>query len=196
MSNPQVRYHPLTTVAFIGAFFLFMLPGQSDLLYGALRANKFFLAALIVFISTAVVLAPLIYAQIQTRRNPERWKPRLLTKVIWGFVIANIIFDCWAFVNFAYFSYPPPGDKHSDVRKEIFQILKATQIYAMKHNGQFPDTLDALIQGTDDKPPLLDKFYLIDPWGAPYGYTKCGKQIRISSAGPDRNAGTEDDISN
>jgi hypothetical protein len=91
MNETKQSYHPLTTVAFIPAFFLLMMPGQVDFVHDALYAHQFIKAALIILLSTAAVLTPLIYAQVQTRKYPERWKPRFLTKVIWGLTSFSIV---------------------------------------------------------------------------------------------------------
>lgn len=60
MNEPKKSYHPLTTVAFIPAFFLLMMPGQVVLVHDALYAHQFIKATLIIFLSTVAVLTPLI----------------------------------------------------------------------------------------------------------------------------------------
>jgi len=197
MNEPKQSYHPLTTVAFIPAFFLLMMPGQVVLVHDALYAHQFIKATLIISLSTVAVLTPLIYAEIQTRKRPDRWKPRLLTKVIWGFVVANIIFDCVCFFNFELGGKPfYSRGIHIDPRNHIWEIEKAIQIYSMQHNGKLPESIEDLVTGTADHPGLLKKGNLIDNWGTPYGYLKTGKHFRISSAGPDRKMGTQDDRTN
>jgi hypothetical protein len=200
MNEPKQSYHPLTTVAFIPAFFLLMMPGQVVFVHDALYAHQFIKAALTILLSTAAVLTPLIYAQVQTRKQPERWKPRPLTKVIWGFFIANVIFISLTFLNFLFRENPCYSpDKPSEAvptRRQIGLIEKAIHIYAMENNGQFPNTIEDLVTGTADHPGLIEKGNLIDNWGTPYDYLKIGKKIRISSAGPDRKMGTEDDMTN
>jgi hypothetical protein len=200
MNEPKQSYHPLTTVAFIPAFLLLMMPGQVVLVHDALYAHQFIKATLIIFLSTVAVLTPLIYAQIQTRKRPDRWKPRLLTKVIWGFVVANIIFDCVCFFNVAVwgksFYVCDRNLEANPARTQISALEKAIQIYSMQHNGKFPNSIEELVTGTADHPGLLKKDNIVDNWGTPYGYSRIGKKIRISSAGPDRKMGTQDDITN
>jgi hypothetical protein len=179
-----------------------MMPGQVVLVHDALYAHQFIKATLVIFLSTAMVLVPLIYAHIQMKKQPRRWKPRFLTKVIWGFVIANIIFDCVIFFNFALGGRPLYWreihiDPHpTRTQPQIWEIEKAVQIYSMQHNGKFPNSIEDLVTGTEDHPGLLKKGNIIDNWGTPYGYSRFGKKIRISSAGPDRKVGTQDDITN
>lgn len=81
-------------------------------------------------------------------------------------------------------------------RTSISAIEQSVDIFAMRHNGKLPDTLDELTVGTDEKPGLLKEGTLTDSWGVPFGYSKKGKKFKISSAGPDSEMGTEDDITN
>jgi general secretion pathway protein G len=81
-------------------------------------------------------------------------------------------------------------------RASINTIEQAIQIFAMGHNGKLPDSLEELTQGTDDKPGPLKESALADSWGTPFQYTKQGKKVKLVSAGPDGDFGTEDDITN
>ena len=81
-------------------------------------------------------------------------------------------------------------------RGSIATIEVACNIFSMRHNGKFPDALDELTQGTDDKPGLLKEGALNDSWGTPFNYTRHGRKITITSAGPDLEMGTDDDITN
>ncbi len=81
-------------------------------------------------------------------------------------------------------------------RTSITAIEQAVQIFAMRHNGKLPDSLDELTQGTDDAPGLLKEGALNDSWGTPFSFTKTGKKFKIVSAGPDGEIGGEDDITN
>lgn len=81
-------------------------------------------------------------------------------------------------------------------RGSIATIEQAVQIFAMNHNGKLPDNLDELTQGTDDKPALLKSGALNDSWGTPFTYSKQGKKFTITSAGPDCEMGSQDDITN
>ena len=78
----------------------------------------------------------------------------------------------------------------------ITAIEQAVQIFAMRHNGKLPDTLEELTAGTDEAPGLLREGALNDSWGTAFGYSKTGKKFKISSAGPDLELGTADDITN
>ncbi len=81
-------------------------------------------------------------------------------------------------------------------RTSIKSIHDSVQIFAMKHNGKLPDSLDELTVGTDDNPPILEPGSLNDAWGEPFTYQKKGKRFLIRSAGDDNEIGTEDDITN
>ena len=81
-------------------------------------------------------------------------------------------------------------------RGSIATIEQAVQIFAMKHNGKLPETLEELTAGTDDAPGLLKEGAINDSWGTPFGYSKSGKKFKITSAGPDCEMGTADDITN
>ena len=82
------------------------------------------------------------------------------------------------------------------IRTQFAEIEKAVQIYAMGHNGKLPASLDDLVQGTDDNPPLIKPESLLDPWGIPIGYERNGKSFTLRSSGPDREMGTADDLTN
>ena len=79
-------------------------------------------------------------------------------------------------------------------RTSITAIEQAVQIFAMRHNGKLPDSLDELTAGSDDAPGLLKEGALNDSWGTPFQYTKTGKKFKIVSGGPDGEIGGEDDI--
>ena len=82
-------------------------------------------------------------------------------------------------------------------RANIANLEKAIDIFSMKHNGKLPDTLDELTQGTDDEPGLIKESNLYDAWGTLFSYSKKGKaSCVITSAGPDGEMGTADDLTN
>jgi general secretion pathway protein G len=81
-------------------------------------------------------------------------------------------------------------------RGSIATIEQAVQIFGMKHNGKLPDALEELTAGTDDAPGLLREGALNDSWGTPFSYSRQGKRFKITSAGPDCEMGSEDDITN
>jgi general secretion pathway protein G len=81
-------------------------------------------------------------------------------------------------------------------RTSIAAIEQSVQIFAMRHNGKLPDSLDELTVSTDATPGLLKEGAINDSWGSPFVYTKTGKKFKIVSAGADGEVGTEDDITN
>ena len=81
-------------------------------------------------------------------------------------------------------------------RELIKSVETALNMYSMKHGGKYPDSLEALTQETDDEEVLLQGDY-VDPWGQELKYEKQGKKRPLlTSAGPDEEFGTEDDITN
>ena len=80
-------------------------------------------------------------------------------------------------------------------RSLIKNIEVACQMYNMKHGGKYPSQLSELQEGDDDNPPLIDGG-IEDPWGNEIKYERKGKRIYLTSAGPDGDFGTEDDITN
>ena len=81
-------------------------------------------------------------------------------------------------------------------RGSISTIEQAIDIYSMKHGGKLPETLEELTVGTDNEPGLLKESALNDSWGTPFSYTRSGRKVKIVSAGPDFELGTDDDITN
>jgi general secretion pathway protein G len=83
-------------------------------------------------------------------------------------------------------------------QEAIATIGQALTTYSLDHNGKFPDSLEALTEGDDDNPPAIEGGVdaLNDAWGTPIQYEKRGKRFKLTSAGPDSEFGTEDDLSN
>ena len=67
--------------------------------------------------------------------------------------------------------------------------------------GNLPTTLDALHEAPSDLPDPqawvqeFDKPVPMDPWGTAYIYNVEGSKFTVTSAGPDKQPGTADDIS-
>ena len=78
----------------------------------------------------------------------------------------------------------------------IKNVEEALVAYSMKHGGKYPDSLEPLTQETEDEDALLQGG-TEDPWGTPIQFEKRGKKRPlITSAGPDGEFGTDDDITN
>jgi general secretion pathway protein G len=84
--------------------------------------------------------------------------------------------------------------RRTATRTSIKTLAGQVQVFAMRHNGKLPDSLDELSQSTGDEQPLIDPGSLNDSWGTAFQYTKQGKKFQICSAGPDGEYGTEDDL--
>lgn len=84
----------------------------------------------------------------------------------------------------------------ASARVQIKNVEEALLSYSMKHGGKYPDSLEALTEETEDEDALLQGG-IEDPWGTPIQFEKRGrKRPKITSAGPDGEFGTEDDIVN
>lgn len=97
MNRTKQQYHPLTFVSFLVAVFL-LIP-LADAIFVMLLRKHQLQAAVCAIISVAAVVIPLVYAEMQSRRHPDRWKPRSLTKVTWAIVILTLIYNMITFTN-------------------------------------------------------------------------------------------------
>lgn len=97
MNRTNHPYHPLTFVAFLVAFFL-LIP-LADALFVMLLRKHHLQAALCAIFSLAGVIVPLLYAERQTRRHPDRWSPRFLMKVTWAIVFLTLIYITFVFAD-------------------------------------------------------------------------------------------------
>jgi len=90
------------------------------------------------------------------------------------------------------------GDRIEGTLKGIEDIQKAAIIYGMQHNGRLPDSIEDLTKESEDgyQHPLLKPDDKTDSWHTPFQFEKDGKNITITSAGPDRKFGTKDDLTN
>jgi len=87
--------------------------------------------------------------------------------------------------------------RRETTRGTIATISQAIQMYGLSHSG-LPDSLDALtVSASEDVEAPLDKNALFDAWGQPIQYKKLSKvKYEIRSGGPDKQIGTEDDLTN
>jgi len=97
MNRTKQQYHPLTFVSFLMAVFL-LIP-LCDVIFVLLMRKHLWQAAICAIISQTVVMTPLVYAERQSRKHPDRWSPRLLTKVTWAIVILTLIGNMFTFTN-------------------------------------------------------------------------------------------------
>ncbi|MEK6776973.1 MAG: DUF4388 domain-containing protein [bacterium] len=72
--------------------------------------------------------------------------------------------------------------------QEMNRIVLASHVYFLE-TGSFPVSLDDLVQKI-----LLEENEERDPWGSPYSFEVRERMVILSSAGRDRQEGTDDDL--
>jgi general secretion pathway protein G len=83
----------------------------------------------------------------------------------------------------------------STAQIQIREIDRAVELHRLVHK-KYPTTAEGLtvVKFEDDRPPPPD------PWDGQYGYAAPGahnvRRFDVSSDGPDRRSGTEDDLGN
>jgi len=90
------------------------------------------------------------------------------------------------------------GDKAriTATRQSIANIVTAISMYEVA-NSTLPETLDQLTVSDSVTAAPLKPNQLNDAWGNPFQYRKVDRiSYEIRSAGPDKNMGSEDDITN
>ena len=81
-------------------------------------------------------------------------------------------------------------------RSLIANVDVAVKSYNMKH-GKYPESLEVLQEPQEDGGDPWLEGDAVDPWGNTLKYEKQGKKRpKITSAGPDGEDGTDDDITN
>ena len=83
--------------------------------------------------------------------------------------------------------------------RELINTIQTSMNSYYADNGTLPDSLDALVESTDDRDPYIKggKDKLLDPWGTPIEYTPGRRgNFGLRSAGPDQQLGNDDDITN
>ena len=87
--------------------------------------------------------------------------------------------------------------RRETTRGTIATISQAIQLYGLTHSG-LPDSLEALtVSDSEDIEAPLDKNALFDAWGQPIQYKKVSKvKYELRSGGPDKQVGTDDDLTN
>ena len=95
----------------------------------------------------------------------------------------------------AYINYL--ADARIETTRSLIKNVEDTLVAYYGKHGKYPDSLDVLTQETEDEDAPL-KGDITDPWGNDLKYEKrTGKKMPIiSSAGPDGDFGTKDDITN
>ena len=108
--------------------------------------------------------------------------------------IAGILFSVLLYGGIFYFGFVAKTGPFADLKvKQVSQLIKmdAGQIALYKgQHGKLPDALSDL-----GKPSEKNLFFVTDPWGTKFKYTKLGDDhFELTSAGPDGEFGTSDDI--
>ena len=95
----------------------------------------------------------------------------------------------------AYINYL--ADARIATTRALIKNIEDTLVtYNAKHGGKYPDSLEVLTQESDDEDAMLQGG-ITDPWGNDIKFEKRGKKRPLlTSAGPDGEFGTPDDITN
>ena len=81
-------------------------------------------------------------------------------------------------------------------RASINSIYQAAKIYSMDHNGKFPSSIEDLTKEEGERGSYIEGDKITDGWGTDFQLQLSGKKIKITSAGPDLEFGTDDDLTN
>ena len=80
------------------------------------------------------------------------------------------------------------------VVSDIQVIVEALNQYAIENNGDYPDSLEALVTPDANGYKYLQQDQVPkDPWGGAYKL-QAADGVAVVSAGPDRQFGTSDDV--
>lgn len=77
-------------------------------------------------------------------------------------------------------------------RVELNLVAQSISLYRVL-NMKLPARLEVLVR-PEEGAPILKESHLKDPWGRPLQYSVAGGKYTLSSAGPDGQAGTDDDV--
>lgn len=83
--------------------------------------------------------------------------------------------------------------KISAAKTKMQSIKQQVDMYYTMFD-EYPDNLQALVKPPAGRKPLMNKNGLKDPWGKKFNYSNRDGDIQLSSSGPDRKEGTQDDI--
>ena len=81
-------------------------------------------------------------------------------------------------------------------RASIAAICTAIDMYEVD-TGKFPSSMDNLVQASGEpnwNGPYLKGGVPVDQWGTAFNYSQQSGSYKVSSAGPDRQSGSGDDI--
>jgi hypothetical protein len=121
-------------------------------------------------------------------------KHSLLYSILTGLAIfmvavAGFVLYCWNRITI---------QRCDATRISIQEVEKALKIYASKHSGTFPASIDEMLGPEECRYSCLTGAKIIpcDSWGMPIHYESDGNTFKLRSAGPDTKLDTADDITN
>ncbi len=137
-----------------------------------------------------------------TRKSPTRRKARSGFTLMEILLVAAILVIIASMATLGFTAMQRRATANLALN-EIKNIESACKLFKISHQ-RYPTKLDELVQPvqgmnrTQWGGPFLDVKDFNDPWNQPYKYSPDEGQdlVTIISAGPDRQSGTEDDISN
>jgi ABC-type nickel/cobalt efflux system permease component RcnA len=95
----EQKYHPLSFAAFVLAILILVCPTEAGIVWAALQGKGIGCALLVASVAFVIVGVPLAIAESQTRKHPEKWKPRFLSKVTGLIVILSGLLNILWFMD-------------------------------------------------------------------------------------------------
>jgi general secretion pathway protein G len=97
------------------------------------------------------------------RRDARRGFTLMELLVVVAIIVMLAGLGTWSYMRYL------EGARESKAKLDITHIDQAVGIYKLD-NGEYPDSLQALLQPTGDKPAALEQKDIVDPWNQPYVY--------------------------
>jgi general secretion pathway protein G len=113
------------------------------------------------------------------RRNEQQRQRRAGFTLMEILIVVAIIIVLVGVGGVSYFTVFADTKKDT-ASLQIKALMDACGIYSTRHNGNFPDSLEQLLQKDETGGPWLEsRDKLIDPWGRPYQYQKVGTHNQV-----------------
>ena len=97
------------------------------------------------------------------RRDARRGFTLMELLVVVAIIVMLAGLGTWSYMRYL------EGARESKAKLDITHISQAVEAYKVD-DGNYPDSLQVLLQPTGDKPAALEAKDIVDPWGQPYVY--------------------------